>query len=297
MKTTQLLLDNEKYLDGSPLYKGDINRMFSSQLVIRVEATVVKAPEGAKLLTETNDELEAAMRKLKFGQIGALKSNGTEISNSEVLYEVVVPVTKDNVLDIKDKCLSTLDINGLVGQSTCIINGERKTVKEVKALLAPYRESNTDIRKRWIAKSKELRSRNAAPEEMISIKRDIYKEYVSISKYSMALSVNLVHIVNNPKLNSTVICNIDQDYYDSVNYSEGKVRKVAEYSAPIVSFPINNLENYKTFVEGVKSLTTTDNAKLGITAENYAVLHETDKVYGVEIDFQALKAHDSAVTK
>jgi hypothetical protein len=296
MRTTQSLLKAEKYLDGSPIYKGDINRVHASQFVYRIEASVVKAPDGARLFTESDDTLLRTMHKLKFGQIGALKSGEVEISGSEILFEVVVPVKAGEVIPIKEKLLTIFNSEEYMKAHSCMVKGNPIKLDKLKDSLEKYRDGNREIRQRWVQKAKDLRSRGASPEDIKLQKQKAYAEYCSISEYSVAVSVHLTHIVNNPSLKSTVNVNIGQQYYDAVNYKESKVRKSADYVAPIVSIPVSTLENYVEVLNyfsnlKTKSPTILELQRLGLEE----VYNEASKLNSTKIDFASLKKHDQTI--
>lgn len=296
MRTCQTLLKAGKYLDGSPVYKGDINRVYTSELVFRIEASVVKAPVGGRLLIDTDDSLLRTMHKLKFGQIGALKSNDIEISGSEVLFEIIIPVKPNEVLIVKDQLTTVFDAQKYMSERTCTVNGAPVKLSQLKDKLSEYRDGNREIRQRWVEKARSLRTRGASSETIRSQKESSYSDYVSISEYSVAINIRITHIVNNPSLKSTVIANADQAYYDAVNYKEGKVRKLADYVAPIVSIPVATLKDYTTTLNYFGQLRA--NSAVLNDIKRYGsedVIHEASKLNVMKVDFASLRKQDLAI--
>jgi hypothetical protein len=296
MRTCQTLIKAEKYLDGSPVYKGDINRVYTSEIVFRIEASVVKAPVGGKLFADTDESLLRVMHKLKFGQIGALKSNDIEISGSEILFEIIVPVKPNEVLIVKDQLTTVFDAQKYMSERTCTINGQPVKLSQLKEKLSQYRETNREIRQRWVEKARTLRARGASSDQIREQKESSYADYVSVSEYSVAINVRITHIVNNPSLKSTVIANNDQAYYDAVNYKEGKVRKIAEYIAPIVSIPIATLDDYKkalNYFGQLRSKSAVLEQLKALGSED--VVQEASKLNVAKVDFAALRKHDLAI--
>jgi hypothetical protein len=295
MRTCQTLIAADKYIDGSPCYKGDVNRVYTSTLVYRIEASVVKAPVGGKLFSSSDDALLRTMQKLKFGQIGALKTEGTEISGTEILLETIIPVQGNNVVQVKDTLLQVFDSEQYMQQQTCTINQKPIKLSNLKERLNKFRETNTEIRKRWIEKSKGLRTRGASSDEIKRQKAETYAEYVSISEYSIALSIQMVHIVNRPSLNATVKQNVNQAYYDAVNYKEGKVRKIATNSSPIVSIPICSLDDYQRNIRFFHELVQKSPAIAELRKIGMEEVYHEGSPNGSKVDFVSLKKHDQSI--
>jgi hypothetical protein len=296
MRTIQTLLKADTYLDGSPVYKGDINRAFTSSLVFRVDVSVVKAPEGAKLLSKADDKLTQVMRKLKFGQVGALKSSEVEISSNETVLEVIIPVKRDDVLIAKDSLLTVFNIQSFMNERTCTINGTPVKLSKLKEELDKYRQANSEIRQRWVKRVQSLRARGASSDVIQQQKKESYAEYVSISEYTVAVNVSLTHVVNKPSLKSTVVGNVDEAYYSLVNYDEGPVRKVAHHRNPIVSIPIVTLEDYTESINYLNSLLKVTPELKQLKAMGMEdVYHETGMLRTPSVDWAALREHDRKV--
>jgi hypothetical protein len=283
-------------MNGSPVYKGDTDRVYTSQLCYRMEVSIVKAPVGASLMAKTDDSLTTAMRKLKFGQIGALKSVEVEISN-EILYEIIIPVTKVDILKVKDSLITVFNIDKFMSERTCTVNGEPVKLSKLKELISGKREENRNIRERWMKRVKTLSARGASPEDILEEKKRIYSEYVSVSEYSINLSVSLRHIVNNPSLKGTVINNCDQSYYDMVNYKEGsKVRKTARHISPVVSIPVSTLEDYTSTITYIRTLLSGDPTIASLSkGKAEVILFEGNPEHDKMVDFASLRKHDQSL--
>lgn len=297
MRTSPTVQKAEKYLDGSPVFKGDIRRAYTSQLEMSIVLSVVKAPEGAQVHAKADGELVQTMRKLKFGQIGAIKSNDTtEILGSEPALECIVPVDAANVLAAKDMLIASIDVDRIMSDLTCTVNQKLIKLKDLKDLLDKHRAENREIRKRWVGFISSAKARRLPSDVVKQEKASHYKDYWSVSEYAIAVQVTITHVVNNPMLKSTVKENIDQAYYDSVNYHETRVRKLAKLPLPIVSLPISTMVDYQKATSYVKELlkqnpNLKDLNKFGLEY----VIHEGG-IFGTnEINWSALKEHDKSV--
>jgi hypothetical protein len=293
LRTVQSLLKARTYLDGKPVFYGDPTREYTSSIICSVELSIVKYPEGSKVYTRSDDQLLAAMRKLKFGQIGALKS-GASVSSSETLCQILIPVTLNDVVKIKEACQSLFDLDSYMASKTCTVNGKPMQVKQAKDLISKYRESNRDIREKWISRSKALRTRGASSEEIIDQKKAAYSEYVSLSEYSMVIGVSITHYVHKPTLKSVVTDNCDEQTYNLFDYKEGKTRKVATHRDPIVSLPMNTLGDRDELLKYFKSLIVAEKlVKVSPQAEQLII--EDSILNNQSVDFAALRQHDQGI--
>jgi len=219
MRTAQSLVKAEKYANGDPVFKGDPDRIYTSQMVYSVTVTIVKSPEGAAVYGDVDEQLTAAMQKRKFGQIGAVKSSGLEVSSSEVLYEAVIPVkTTNEVLVVEDKFRKILNYDDIMSKLTIMSHEKPLLLKDLKARMERHRKGNDEIRKRWIEISKRLQARRSTPDEIKSQKQQVYKDYVSPSLYTIVVSQKIVHIVNKPSLQGTVVQNVNTTFTFHMTY-------------------------------------------------------------------------------
>jgi hypothetical protein len=295
MRTTNTLLKAEKYVNGDPVYKGDPDRIYTSQMVYSVSVTIVKSPEGARLYAMADDDLIAAMQKRKFGQIGALKTQGPEVSSSEILYEAVVPVQVQDVLAVEDRFKRVIDYDKIMASLTINQKGKPLILKDLKAMLEKHRNSNDAIRKRWIEVAQRLQARKSTPEEIKSQKQAVYGEYVSPSLYTIVVSQKITHIVNNPSLKATVVQNANEAYYASVNYKEHSVRKKATTLLPIISIPISSVKEYQTALRTITPKASTLITELRAKGLE-DIINSNDTTNNI-VKFADLKEHDTKVAK
>lgn len=294
MKTTKCLINADKYLNGDPCYKGDIDRSYTSQFNARVTMKIVAAPEGAQHMFQTDDELINTVRKKKFGQIGALYSD-LEINTNSIINEVVIPVEFDKV----DEVLSTLkqehNIKEKLTNMNFSTNEEQSlTYQEVKDRLRVYHLSNDEIRKNWLSVVKTLRARGATPQQIIEEKKKHYKEYMSPAAYSAVIEFSVTHIVNNPSLKATVVENMSREQYEMFAYTENEVRKTAVFKAPIVSIPLLTVEHLRKLEKLYPSFKTGNNGNRMLDSLHYDVVyHEGYETRdGAEVDFNILREAD-----
>lgn len=296
MKTTEALLKKPSYKNGEPAFTGDPNRQYASALRLIITATVQKAPEGAKLLTDTNDELKRTMRKLKFGQIGALIDTEDTISSQEVLLDVVIPVNRDNVLSYSESLRKANPLSELLNGATCTVNDEVVEVSKLKDQLGEYRQSNDDIRKAWMSMADTLRQSGASPDDILEAKEKMYSNYVSISEYSVNLSIRMTHIVNNPSVGGYVMGDITEEEYSSYNYGGGRFRKTASETWPLVNIPINRVGNYVKLVSDLRQKTSTDGSTLfGLPIKYDKVIVEPFDLTSHGVTWQELREYDSSL--
>jgi hypothetical protein len=293
MKTAASLLNATQYLDGSPVYYGDPTRLYSSEILCSVELSIVRAPEGSQHLTKSDDQLIAAMRKLKFGQIGALKSD-INISSSEVLCQIVVPIDFEDVLRVKDNLKALFTFSQFQSSKIITVDGKSMTVEAAKAIIAKHRENNRDIRMKWTTKVKSLKSRGASAEEILEQKAAAHTDYISVSEYAMSIGVSMTHYVHKPDLKGTVIANLTEEQYKAFNYAEGAVRKVATLKDPIISIPITSLKDREDLIAFTRQLIEKDNL-LHIHEHAEQLIIEGSPVNNQTIDFAKLRKHDQDV--
>jgi len=293
MRTTNSLLKAQRYLDGKPVYYGDPSRVYSSEVVATLELSIIKAPEGARSYIKADEQLVAAMRKLKFGQIGALKS-GINVSSTETICQILIPVTLESVVRVKNSCQTLFNLDAFTSKTTCMIGDKTYTIDQVKDIISKYREQNRDIREKWMVKAKALRSRGASAEDILQQKKVAYAEYVSASDYALAIGVTITHFVHKPSLKATVVDNCDEQTYNLFNYKEGKVRKLATYREPIVSIPISKLADRDAVLAYIKTLITPDKI-LSVDKGAEQVFIEGSNLNAQNVDWVALRRHDTGI--
>jgi hypothetical protein len=291
--TSPTLLNAKAYLNGKPVLQGDPSRIYSSELILSVNVAIVKSPDGGKVMTQSDPQLLAAMQKLKFGQIGAVKS-GVTISSTDIVVGVVVPVQLEQTVSTKDALVHALDLDEYIRKFKCNINGQAMTIEQVKTILSRSREKNREIREAWSNKSKLMRQRGATSEDIILQKKESYAEYVSISAYSIAVSVSVTHYVHKPSLKGTIVDNCNEEQYNAFNYKEGNVRKTATQRMPIVSIPILNLEDRNSLLKWIGQLATSERLK-AVSPKAERLVIEGSPFNEIQVDFTAIRDHDNSV--
>lgn len=295
MRTSSTLLTQKTYQNGLQVYYGDPSRLYSSELILTVNMAIVKSPEGSRVMTKSDDQLIAAMHKLKFGQIGAVKS-GVTVAASETLVEVLVPVSFQEVVPVEKKLEAFLDLDSYMSKKTITFSNGPMTLDKVKDYLAQFRNANSQIRKGWAKKAEMLRDRGVKAESILKEKASSYSDYVSITEYGIAMNVSIAHYVNKPELKAMVVENCDNATYAAYNYKETKVRKVAVYRGPVVSIPIQNLEDRDSLLQAVKQLIQPDRLK-SIHPKAEQLIIEGSPLNSQNVDFADLKKRDAAVKK
>jgi hypothetical protein len=286
-------MQSKQYQSGSPVYYGDPTRLYSSELIVSVNVSMVKSPDGSKKLTGSDEQLIAAMRKLKFGQIGAVKS-GVTVSSSETLVEILTPVTMEEVVTVEENLKDLFNLDDYMSKKTIIIDEKPVTLADVKDHLSQYRAKNADIRKEWQRKAELLRDRGVKSDAIISAKEQAYSEYVSVTEYGMAMSIVITHYVQKPSIKGYVIENCSQEHFDAYNYKEGKVRKTATYRGPVVSIPIQTLVDRDSLLQAIKALIAPDRLK-GVHPKAEQLIIESSPINSQSINFDDLRRHDSAI--
>jgi len=281
------------YKNGSPVYHGDPSRVYTSEIIASVSVAIVKAPEGGKLMTQSDPQLIAAMQKLKFGQIGAVKS-GVTISSSEVVIEALVPVTMEQVVSVKDALISKLDLDQYIKQYKYTVSGQQMTLEQVKAILSKSREKNREIREGWSKKAVLMRQRGASSEEIVQEKKAAYAEYLSVSAYQIAVSISLTHYVHKPSLKGTVVENCNEEQYNAFNYKEGNVRKTATQRLPIVSIPVVTLADRDSLLKYIVQLAGSERLKT-VSPNVERLIIEGSPFNEQQVDFVGLKKHDASI--
>jgi hypothetical protein len=294
MRTTPTLLGAKAYASGSPVYYGDPTRVYSSEIIISVNVSIVKSPDGGKVMTPADQQLTAAMQKLKFGQIGAVKS-GVTVSSSETVIEFLVPVDIGNVVQVKESLVKALDLGPYSEKKQITVNNQPMTIDQVKDRLAQFRDSNREIRDRWADKSKKMRARGASSADIIQQKAAEYKEYVSVSNYSVAVGITTTHYVHKPALRGTVVENCNQQDYESYNYREGNVRKVATEHRPIVSIPIVTLGDRDDLLKRIAALAASSRFKDFKPLPERMIIEGSPFNEVQNTDFDALRKHDTSI--
>jgi len=297
MRTCKTLVEAQKYLDGTPSYKGDVKRLYSSSLIYSMELSIVKAPDGAKVYASTDGELLQTMRKLKFGQIGAIKTtDDLQVLGTENVVEVVIPVTDKTVLKAKEGILATLDVDSAMAELSCTVQGSPIKLDRLKEQLGKFRDENREIRNRWAQYVKSIKARGLSSEAIKQRKREFYSDYFSLSEYTVTAQVVLWHIVNKPSLKSTVVNNINDNYYKVVNYDESKVRKTARLKLQPVSFPIATLEDYNKVITYLRTSLDRNPNLADLRKMGLEVLWHEGGIFGTEeVDWKTLKELDSSL--
>lgn len=293
MRTSPTLVTQKTYLNGHPVYMGDPTRLYSSELILTVNASIVRAPEGSRVLTKSDEQLIAAMRKLKFGQIGAVKS-GVTVAASETLVEVLIPAVMEEVVAVEKKLEAFLDLDAYMSKKTIAFPDRPLTLDKVKDYLSQFRSKNSQIRKDWARKAELLRDRGVKAESILKEKAAAYSEYVSITEYGVAMNVVITHYVHRPSLKATVVENCNEEQYNAFNYKETKVRKVATYRSSVVSIPIQSLVDRSDLLNAIKALVSPDRLKaLHPKAEQLII--EGSSLNGQTVNFDDIRRRDSAI--
>ena len=294
MKTTKMLLESKTYLNGSPIYMGDTNRMFTSQLNVTVTARIVKAPEGAQILMNADPELIQRLRRLPHGTIGAIKAEG-DIPSNTVIAETVVPTGFADTKPVYDEILKTHSILEHLNTLVFNCNGKDMNFKEFKALHSRNRTRNESIRNEWGKRGKSLSSHGASQQEILDEKINHYRDYVSPSEYTMVIAFTITHIVNKPSLKATIVDNMTEQQYNLLDYEEKRMYKVATYNASLISIPLVNREVYNSVVNWYKNYTTIGGMRT-LNMPHFAVIHEGEYLDGKPVDFDAIKMHDKGLS-
>jgi hypothetical protein len=297
MRTTKSLTEAVAYENGKPVYNGDIERVYTSEMIVSLQVHLVRAPQGAKIKNYAEDELKTIVRRLRPGQIGSLKETDEDpVLGSEPFLELVIPCDKSNTLTIAETCRSLTKPEEVTSGMTCTIKAKPQTVDTVKELITPHRDSNREIQKRWIDFVKTDRAKAMSSATKLQQKERIYSDYISLTEYTLVVSGSIKHVVNNPILKSTVNVNADQIYYNLVNYSKGndQVRKFALDKLQIVSIPIVTRADYDKALSRLKAMVKNSEIvsylrKLG----GEEVLHDEGIFADTSIDWQRLKDLDS----
>jgi hypothetical protein len=297
MRTTKSLTEAVAYENGKPVYNGDIERIYTSEMIVSLQVHLVRAPQGAKIENFAEDELKTIVKRLRPGQIGSLKETDEDpVLGSEPFLELVIPCDRTNTVTIAETCRSLTKPEEVTGGMTCTIKAKPQTVDTVKELISPHRDSNREIQKRWIEFVKTDRAKAMSSAVKLQQKERIYSDYVSLTEYTLVVSGSIKHVVNNPFLKSTVKSNADQSYYNLVNYNKGneQVRKFALDKLQIVSIPIVTRADYDKALSRLKAMVKNSEVisylrKLG----GEEVFHDEGIFGNTSIDWQRLKDLDS----
>jgi hypothetical protein len=297
MRTTTTLMKAVTYTNGSPVYNGDVDRVYTSAMFVSLQVHLVRAPQGAKIENPAHDELRQAVKKLKPGQIGALKEvEAEQVLGTEPFLEMLVPSDRSNTISIADVCRDLAKPQNITDGMVCTINGKPLPVEQVKDLLTVHRDTNREIQSRWIEFIRTERAKLLSSAAKLQQKARIYESYVSITEYTLVVTGVIRHIVNNPDLDSTVFKNVDADYYKDVNYTGGnaRVRKTAQEKLPIVSIPITTIGDHRKAFKQLKALMSkSDIVKKLKDIGGELVYHEGGAFGDSNIDWEELKSLDN----
>jgi len=297
MRTTDSLVKADNYVNGTPVYKGDVERLYASGMFLSLQVHLVRAPHGAEIGYMADDELKQVIKKLKPGQIGALKELSEEqVIGSEPFFEAIIPCDKDNTIFVAEVCRGLTKPSNITDGMTCTIGKKPIAVETAKEMLVSKRDSNREIQNRWIEFVKTERAKSLSSAAKLEQKARIYSDYYSLTEYTIVVSGRIQHVVNNPGLNSTVVKNVDEAYYDLVNYTNGniRVRKFAQDRLQLVSIPIVTVGDYKKALTVLKKVMKgSDGFKRLKTLGAEEVFHEGGLFGNATIDWDMLRKHDS----
>lgn len=297
MRTTTSLMKAVTYQNGAPVYNGDTDRVYTSAMFVSLQVHLVRAPQGAKVEHPANDELKQVVKRLKPGQIGALKEVEQEqVLGSEPFLEMLIPCDRSNTIAIAEVCRDLAKPQNVTSGMACTLNGNSVPVEQVKELLTVHRDTNREIQARWIEFVRTERAKLLSSAAKLQQKARIYEGYVSITEYTFVVTGLVRHVVNNPDLNSTVISNVDTNYYKDVNYTSGnaRVRKTAQEKLPIVSIPVVTNGDYKRVLKQLNELVQkSEIVKKLKQVGGEMVFHEGGIFGDTNIDWQELKDLDN----
>jgi hypothetical protein len=297
MRTTATLQKAVTYLNGAPIYNGNVDRVYTSALFVSLQVHLVRAPQGAKVENPANDELKQVVKRLKPGQIGALKEVEQEqVLGSEPFLELLIPCDRSNTIAIAEVCRDLAKPQNVTGGMTCTINSNQMPVEQAKELLTVHRDNNREIQARWIEFVRTERAKMLSSAAKLQQKSRIYNSYVSLTEYTFVVTGLIRHVVNNPDLKSTVFSNADSAYYESVNYTTGnsRVRKTAQEKLPIVSIPIVTNGDYKRVISQLELITTKSDILKKIKGLGGEVVFHEGGIFGdSNIDWDNLKGLDN----
>jgi hypothetical protein len=297
MRTTKTLQQSVAYQNGTPAYSGDVERQYTSGIFLSLQVHVVRAPQGAKVENWADDELKQTIKRLKPGQIGALKEVQEEkILSSEPFFEMIIPTDRDSTIAVASSCRDLVKAATITDGMTCTINKKRLPVETVKELLVPHRDSNREIQQKWIEFNRTDRAKLLSSVSKLEQKIRFYSDYFSVSEYTLVVSGQIRHIVNNPALSSTVYGNVDQLYYNSVDYTMGntQVHKIASERLPMVSIPIVTKGDYKRSLQILEDLKGKSDAfKRLVAFGGEEVFHEGGIFGNTHIKWNELRARDT----
>jgi len=297
MRTTNSLAKAVVYQNNTPVYNGDIERVYTSAVFVSLQVHLVRAPQGAKIENAANDELKQTIKRLKPGQIGALKEAVSEqILGSEPFLEMLTPCDRSNTIAVAEVCRDLAKPSNITEGMVCTVNGVSLAIDTVKDTLIAHRDENREIQSRWIEFVRTERAKVLSSADKLRQKERIYSSYVSVTEYTLVVSGEIRHIVNNPALNSTVVRNADTAYYNDVNYTNGnaRVRKTAQERLPIVSIPIATKGDYNKSLSLLRGLITkSDIVKKLKTIGGEEVYHEGGLFGNDQIDWENLRGLDS----
>lgn len=299
MKTYQLLMDSKQYLNGEDIYYGDISRGYTSQFIVKMVARIVAKPEGSSTILDSTSEVKSAVKKIPFGQIGATY-DGLKLPSNTVVAEYVVPVDYSTITEMKDTIVDQYNFLRVLDEMQFKSKeGNPLTYKEVKELIAPTRELNAQIREAWAIKSKNLRAHGASADDILAEKVKQYANYVAPCDYTLVIDFTITHIVNKPELKSTVRENFKQEEYDNLAYKESKYRKSATFRAPLVTIPLQTVEQYNFIRKRFQTLTYgKDCIRNGTDKVSWhCVITEDTVIDGKPFDMSPYKEHDKRISK
>jgi len=297
MRTTTSLMKAVTYENNSPVYNGDVDRVYTSAMFVSLQVHLVRAPQGAKVEHPANDELKQIVKRLKPGQIGALKEVEQEqVLGSEPFLEMLIPCDRSNTIAIAEVSRDLAKPQNVTSGMTCTINGNQIPIDQVKDLLTVHRDTNREIQARWIEFVRTERAKLLSSAAKLQQKARIYESYVSITEYTFVVTGLIRHIVNNPTLKSSVYGNVDDDYYKKVNYTGGnsRVRKTAQEKLPIVSIPIVSNGDYKRALRQLTELTNKSEVVKKLKNLGGEVVFHEGGIFGdTNIDWEELRSLDN----
>jgi len=298
MRTTKTLMGNSVYVNGQSSFVGDVDRLYTSAVIVTLQVHVVKAPLGAQVEYTASDDLVQVIKKLKPGQIGALKETDEDegIVSSESFLEIIIPTSQDNTIAVAEACRALTKSADVTDGMTVTVEGTPIPVSTLKERLVSRRDQNREIQKRWIEFVKTDRAKSLSSAQKLEQKERIYSEYFSLTEYNLTVTGKIRHVVNNPELGSVVIANADMIYYNRVNYTEGNIRvkKWAADRLQVVSIPVITREDYRDSLLRLKGMLKKSKLVKELkTKGGEEVYHEGGAFGNNSIDWDDLRSRDS----
>lgn len=292
---------SQNYLNGETAYYGAPERYYQSALVKKVNLQIVRAPEGAKQLMTTDDEILHALNRIPFGKIGSYGSTDLDLPENGILGEVLIPVSDmAQANELADTMSVPNQIREVLNNNNYFeLNGKSVNYSTVKDYLDRYRLSNKDIRDKWLQSVKNLQRLNLTNDEIIDKKKSVYEDYVSQSEYTAVITMTTQHIVNNPEFKGYIVENFT-DNYDAVNYRKNAVRKASTLEkVAVLAVPLTSKAVLNTILE-ISNKYVSDGSVPAINGKNqynyHAIINDSTRIDGGLVDLKSHREHDKKLS-